>query len=153
MDAHLTVQCGGEALDLSDLLSEQAEVLREDDHAVLLARPTTLRAVLAAGIETDAQWGCTDEEHEELLDEAGLVRIVFGVRIAHGGPEDVPAYVETYCQRPMQEPTWSSCMRGYGDHRKAKINRARVRTLLHQIEPGAREAISQMHRARQVVSD
>lgn len=79
--------------------------------------PVTLRQVLEAGIQLNSEFGATDAEHQELLDEQGLMRLRFGVVVDCSGSEcEVCDFyiVETFSQCWGEAaPTWSNSMRTY----------------------------------------
>lgn len=109
---------------------------RNDERCILYVTPVTLRDVEAAGIELNSNFGINDAEHEELLDDPAILRIVWGAALNPGEDgwkvDDYHA-LDTYCAHLDGEGgRWENAMRVYYSaqgHRDRANARANYRKL------------------------
>ncbi len=112
---------------------------RNDERSILYVTPVTLRAVEAAGIELNSGFGIDDAEHEELLDDPDILRIVWGAALnpdADGWEVDDYHALDTYCAHlDGKGAQWENAMKayysaqGYRDRRDALINLRKLEEL------------------------
>jgi len=112
---------------------------RNDARSILYVTPVTLRDVEAVGIELNSDFGINDAEHEELLDDPDILRIVWGAALNPGedgwSVDDYHA-LDTYCAHlDGQGARWENAMRayysaqGHRDRQNALINYRKLEEL------------------------
>lgn len=117
------------------------EKIRDNEYCTVYAVPATLRQIETAGIELAGGFGIDAEEHAEMLDEAGLLRLTFGVELTDDSEVAEHFDVECFDARIGQVSDWRSCSRIYHhpagnvERNRTRANRRRIEDLLATLVP------------------
>lgn len=116
--------------------------MKETDYDTRYYLPVTLRQVEAAGIELEGGFGIDADEHEALLDEPNMLRLVVAVEADEDTcTTDEITRIECYQSNRLAPPAWEDCCRIYRmpeGHKQAAAWRANIRrcaTLAAQVWP------------------
>lgn len=116
--------------------------MTETDYDTRWYLPVTLRQVEAAGIELEGGFGIDADEHEALLDEPNMLRLVVAVEADEDTyTTDEITRIECYQSNRLAPPAWEDCCRIYRmpeGHKQAAAWRANIRrcaTLAAQVWP------------------
>ena len=127
-----------------------AEIYQQDEYGTLYVAPVTLRQVEAAGVRLDSAFGISAEEHAELLDDPGILRLVFGAEYTEGVEVGETVRIECLSARVGKGAEWGECFywerHGYteGAIRQANgRNLAALERLLDSAVPEARGLIAE----------
>ncbi len=120
-------------------------LLSENEYQYLFTTPVTLRQVENAGVQYEDEFGYNAQEHQDLLDNSDILRIVFGLTWSDCDPlEWRDSYnLESYQQELGEDDAeWSPCLKvynsniaGYKDRMLAVYNMSILITLLHRLVP------------------
>jgi hypothetical protein len=73
--------------------------------------PVTLREIEETGLPLSSDFGIDDQEHAELLDDDGILRINFGLAYkGDAGDAITDAVLEVYNARPGDEADWGNVL-------------------------------------------
>jgi len=125
---------------MASTLTERTQAMGGRPEERLMATGVSLREVERA-VRLADQWGVDAAEHADLLDEPGLLRLVWGVRVEHGHPADV-VRLDAHGQRPIETPRWEPCPLAPGQPGASSA----LYDLLAEVEPTAPGIISAWHR-------
>jgi len=109
----LIVEIAEGHIKLQEVNMERVEL----DYGVRYILPTTLEQIEAAGVEVDGNFGHDEQEHEELLTDPGILRVVAGIEV-DGDDIGRTIWLESLEVRLSDGQTkWRDCGRRYSDPR------------------------------------
>ncbi len=118
------------------------KLLGENEYQYLFTTPVTLRQVENAHVHYENEFGYNAQEHQDLLDNSSILRIVFGLTWSDCDPlEWQDTYnLECYQLHLGQAPTWESCLKvynrstaGHKDRMYTTANLANLSDLTHNL--------------------
>lgn len=108
---------------------------RDTESVTELTAPITLRELEAASISLDSTFGTDDAEHDELLDDATLLRIVVSIGLKDGLSVSEDCLIECLqgvIRRP--EGHWAGCVAWCFHHAAGHKNRLENGAIRRMIE-------------------